>query len=56
MAARLKAYHAQTAPILPYYRAKGILKSVDGMAAIDAVGDAIARILGRAEKRTGSKA
>src|SRR4051812_21086147 len=34
---RLQAYHAQTAPILPYYRAKGLLKSVDGMAPIDTV-------------------
>jgi len=30
--ARLKGYHAQTAPILPYYKAKGLLKRVDGMA------------------------
>jgi adenylate kinase len=56
MAARLAAYHAQTAPILPYYRAKGVLKTVDGMASIEAVGEAIARILGPAEKPTGSKA
>ena len=35
--ARLEAYHAQTAPLLPYYRARGVLKSVDGMAAIDDV-------------------
>jgi adenylate kinase len=35
--ARLEAYHAQTAPLLPYYRARGVLKSVDGMAPIDAV-------------------
>lgn len=35
--ARLQAYHRQTAPILPYYRAKGVLRSVDGMAAIDQV-------------------
>lgn len=34
---RLKAYHAQTAPLLPYYRDKGILKQVDGMAEIDEV-------------------
>lgn len=34
---RLKAYHDQTAPLLPYYRAKGILKQVDGMADIDEV-------------------
>ena len=35
--ARLEAYHAQTAPLLPYYRKRGVLGSVDGMAAIDAV-------------------
>lgn len=34
---RLEAYRAQTAPILPYYRAKGILQSVDGMAEIGEV-------------------
>ncbi|USG60247.1 adenylate kinase [Sneathiella marina] len=34
---RLKAYHDQTAPLLPYYRGKGILKQVDGMAGIDEV-------------------
>ncbi len=34
---RLEAYRGQTAPILPYYRDKGILKTVDGMAAIDEV-------------------
>jgi len=34
---RLEAYHAQTAPILPYYDNKGILVSVDGMADIDEV-------------------
>jgi adenylate kinase len=47
--ARLAAYHAQTAPILPYYQGKGILKSVDGMAPIEAVGAAISRILGPAK-------
>ncbi len=34
---RLAAYHEQTAPLLPYYRAKGTLRSVDGMAEIDEV-------------------
>ena len=43
---RLAAYHAQTAPILPYYRAKGALKAVDGMASIDQVTGALERILG----------
>ena len=35
--ARLAAYHAQTAPILPYYGGQGVLKTVDGMAPIDEV-------------------
>lgn len=35
--ARLAAYHAQTAPILPYYDGKGLLKKVDGMAEINEV-------------------
>ncbi len=35
--ARLEAYHDQTAPLLPYYRKRGVLSSVDGMAGIDAV-------------------
>jgi adenylate kinase len=34
VASRLEAYHAQTAPLLPYYKERGILKSVDGMADI----------------------
>ncbi|MDF3075692.1 MAG: adenylate kinase [Alphaproteobacteria bacterium] len=35
--ARLRAYHDQTAPLLPYYKARGVLQSVDGMASMDAV-------------------
>jgi adenylate kinase len=34
---RLNIYHEQTAPILPYYKGKGALKTVDGMATIDEV-------------------
>jgi len=34
---RLAAYHEQTAPLLPFYRDKGSLKTVDGMADIDEV-------------------
>jgi adenylate kinase len=34
---RLKAYHAQTAPISTYYDRQGILKRVNGMDAIDQV-------------------
>ena len=43
--ARLEAYRAQTAPILPYYRKKGVLRSVDGMADIDEVGRQIEAVL-----------
>ena len=44
--ARLEAYHAQTAPILPYYKEQGMLKAVDGMADIDEVTRQIEAILG----------
>nr|WP_294560327.1 adenylate kinase [uncultured Rhodopila sp.] len=37
VAARLVAYHAQTAPIIPHYAATGILRTVDGMADINEV-------------------
>jgi adenylate kinase len=42
---RLKAYRAQTAPLAGYYTGRGVLKSVDGMAAIDEVSTAIDRHL-----------
>jgi adenylate kinase len=42
---RLAAYHKQTAPILPYYRERGILETVDGMADIDDVTRQIERCL-----------
>ena len=42
---RLAAYHAQTAPLLPYYRARGVLREVDGMVAIDEVSRQIGRVL-----------
>jgi adenylate kinase len=44
--ARLNVYHRQTAPILPYYRDRGILRCVDGMAEIDVVAREIEAILG----------
>jgi adenylate kinase len=45
---RLTAYRAQTAPLADYYTEKGMLKSVDGMVAIDEVTAAIDRHLRRA--------
>ncbi|MBW8727130.1 MAG: adenylate kinase [Inquilinus limosus] len=43
---RLGIYREQTAPIIPYYRGKGLLKSVDGMADMDTVTRQIETILG----------
>ena len=37
VASRLKEYHAETAPLIAYYSGSGKMKSVDGMADIDAV-------------------
>ncbi len=42
---RLEAYRARTAPVSDYYRRKGQLKTVDGMAAIDEVSREIERVL-----------
>jgi adenylate kinase len=42
---RFEAYRQQTAPILPYYRDKKILESIDGMASIDEVFRQIEAIL-----------
>jgi adenylate kinase len=42
---RLNTYHEQTAPILAFYREKGVLSSVDGMAAIDIVTDRLNEVL-----------
>jgi adenylate kinase len=46
VAKRLEQYHAMTAPLLPYYRDKALLKSVDGMAPMDAVTAQILAVLG----------
>ena len=46
--ARMEAYKNQTAPILPYYREKGILSSIDGMASIEDIAGRIEATLGAA--------
>jgi adenylate kinase len=43
--ARLDAYHAQTAPVAAFYARKTLLKTVDGMAPVDAVTRAIGQML-----------
>jgi adenylate kinase len=45
---RLEAYRQQTAPLVEYYRNKGILKTVDGMAPVHSVSAAIDRVLAAA--------
>ncbi len=45
---RLREYYKKTAPLIGYYYAKGRLKSVDGMADIDAVTRQIEGILANA--------
>ena len=42
---RMAEYRAKTAPILPYYDARGLVRRIDGMAAIDAVKRSIDSIL-----------
>jgi adenylate kinase len=42
---RLAEYRAKTAPILPYYEERGLVRAVDGMASVEAVAAAIDSIL-----------
>lgn len=42
---RMAEYRAKTAPILPIYEARGVVKAVDGMAAIDEVSSGIEAII-----------
>ena len=43
---RLTVYHENTAPLLPYYEAQGLLRSVDGMASVDDVANHVGQIVG----------
>jgi adenylate kinase len=47
---RLREYYKKTAPLIGYYYAKGKLKTVDGMASIDAVTAEIGKVLAAAVK------
>jgi adenylate kinase len=46
---RLLEYYKKTSPLIGYYYAKGKLSSVDGLAEMDAVSVAIAKVLDGAE-------
>jgi adenylate kinase len=48
VAARLSAYHAQTAPLIAYYATRGVLERVDGMKSIDAIANELGAIVERA--------
>ena len=43
---RLKVYHEQTQPLIDFYTAKGVLRTVDGTVDMKEVFDAIVSILG----------
>lgn len=47
VASRLVAYHAQTAPLIAYYRARGVLEQVDAMAGINTIAEDLSRIVAR---------
>lgn len=38
---RLGVYHAQTAPVLPFYKERGLIREIDGMQSIEDVAAAI---------------
>ena len=42
---RMRVYGRETAPLLDYYRGKGLLREVDGMGAVEAVAQAIEEAL-----------
>ena len=42
---RLKAYHAQTAPLIAYYDGKGVLEKLDAMGAIAEIRSSLGRIV-----------
>jgi len=52
---RLSAYRVQTAPLVDHYRAKSVLRSVDGMASIDEVSEVIGRLVARPAEIAGSR-
>lgn len=47
---RLSEYRAKTAPVLPYYEQKGLLRKIDGMKPIDEVSARIEEILASTPK------
>ncbi len=48
VASRLVAYHEQTAPLIAYYKARDVLKSIDAMGDIDTIAADLAAIVKQA--------
>lgn len=48
--ARLKAYHAQTAPIIGHYGRQGLVRGVDGMGPIDAVTERLQGVVSQQQR------
>jgi adenylate kinase len=42
---RIQKYHAETAPIIPFYRSKGILRQVDGVGDPDTITERLTAVL-----------
>jgi adenylate kinase len=47
VASRLSAYHAQTAPLVSYYDAQGVLERLDAMGGIDEITARLGELVGR---------
>ena len=50
IAARLKVYEQQTAPLKEYYRKRGLLKEIDGVGSVEEVRDRVFKSLGASGK------
>lgn len=47
VASRLEAYHAQTAPLIDYYKGQNTLECVDAMGDIDTIAGALGKLVGQ---------
>lgn len=49
IAARLRVFETQTAPLVDYYRSKGLLKEINGMGSVEEIRSRVFQALGEAE-------
>jgi adenylate kinase len=55
VASRLSAYHGQTAPLVSYYEARGVLQHLDAMGEIDSIASHLAELVGRVIAEGGNR-